>query len=133
MSLLSQIDEIDGECTETKEQIVKAKDMLDSLCRAQQDAQDQSHQDLAKLEQDKASLVDSIPAPTFEQFRRVSENYEGQAMAAVILTDRRNSAYSCSGCYMSITIDTVDGLMTRDEIKPCSNCQRLLYFLPEEK
>ena len=133
LALLTQIDQLDAECSQTKEQIVKAKDRLESLCKAQKDAQDQSRQDLAKLEQDKASLVDSIPAPVFEQFRRVSQNYEGQAMAAVILTDHRSAAYSCSGCYMSITIDTVDGLMTKDEIKPCSNCQRLMYFLPEEK
>ncbi len=133
LTLLTQIDQIDNECSQAQQQIAQAHDRLDSLCRAQKDAQDQSRQDLAKLEQDKASLAHSIPAPAFEQFKRVSQNYDGQAMAAVILTDRRSAAYSCSGCYMSITIDTVDGLMTKDEIKFCSNCQRLLYFLPEEK
>ncbi len=132
LALLTQIDQIDSECSQSREQIAQAKDRLDSLCRAQKDAQDQSHQDLAKLEQDKASLVDSIPAPVFEQFRRVSQNYEGQAMAVVISAGRRNTTYSCSGCHMGVTMDTVDVLMSKDEIRQCPNCRRLLYVRPDE-
>ena len=77
-------------------------------------------------------MADSIPFSVLEQFQRVCQNYNGQAMAAVTQKDSPQSAYSCSGCYMSITIDTVNALMTKDEVKQCPNCQRLLYIRPEE-
>ncbi len=82
---------------------------------------------------DKATMADSIPAVVFDRFQRVGQNYNGQAMAAVTQTESsRNAAYCCSGCYMSITIDTVEALMSKDDIKQCPNCQRLLYIAPDE-
>ncbi|MCK4850235.1 MAG: hypothetical protein KAT11_02735 [Phycisphaerae bacterium] len=132
LALLTQIDQMDAECRQAQKQIAQAQDRLDALRRDQQDAQAQSRQDLDKLEQAKATVADSIPASVLDQFQRIGQSFNGQAMAAVTQPDHRGSAYCCSGCYMSITIDTVDVLMSKDEIKQCPNCQRLLYIPPEE-
>ena len=132
LALLTQIDQMDAECRQAQQQIAQTQDRLDSLRRAQQDAQPQSEQDLARLEQDKSHLAESIPASVLNQFQRIGQSFNGQAMAAVTQPDQRSSAYCCSGCYMSITIDTVDVLMSKDEIKQCPNCQRLLYLPPKE-
>ena len=132
LALLTNIDQMDSECRQAQQQIDQAEDRLESLRLAQQDAEQQSEQDLARLEKGKSHLADSIPASVLNQFQRVGQNYNGQAMAAVSVNDRGGSAYSCSGCYMSITIDTVDVLMSRDDIRQCPNCQRLLYLPPEQ-
>ena len=123
---------MDAECHQTQEQITQAQQRLESLRRSQEDAHAHSQQDLAKLEQDKSGMADSIPASVLGQFHRVGQGHNGQAMAAVTRNDPPQSAYCCDGCYMSITIDTVDVLMSKDEIRQCPNCQRLLYILPEE-
>ena len=132
LALLTQIDQMDAECSQIEQQIAQTQESLDSLRRSHQEAQAQNEQELARLEQDKSHLAESIPASALNQFKRVGQNYNGQSMAAVTQTDPRNSVYCCSGCYMSITIDTVDFLMSRDEIKQCPNCQKLLYLHPEQ-
>lgn len=133
LAVLTRIDQMDAECRQARQQITQAQEKLDSLSRDQQDSQDKSRQDLDKFEKDKATIAGCIPTPVFDQFQRVCQSYDGQAMAAVTQTDPpRNPAYCCSGCYMSITIDTVDALMSKDDIKQCPNCQRLLYILPDE-
>lgn len=132
LAVLTRIDQVDAECRQTQEQITQAQQHLEFLRHAQEEAHAHSQQDLAKLEQDKSSMTDSIPAPVLNQFHRVGQSYNGQAMAAVTQNDPPQSAYCCSGCYMSITIDTVDVLMSKDDIRQCPNCRRLLYVLPTE-
>ncbi len=122
---------MDAECSQIQQQIAQTQESLDSLRRSHQEAQAQNEQELARLEQDKSHLAESIPASALTQFQRVGQNYNGQSMAAVTQADPRNSVYCCSGCYMSITIDTVDFLMSRDEIRQCPNSQRLLYIQPD--
>ena len=132
LALLVQVDQMEAECSQVQQQIAQTQERLDSLSRAHQEAQAQSEQNLAKLEQDKSNQAQSIPAAVMTVFQRISQNYNGQAMASVTQTDPRNSVYCCSGCYMSITIDTVDALMSKDEVKQCPNCQRLLYIPPDK-
>ena len=132
LALLTQIDQMDAECIQAQKDIIQVQERIVALRRSQEEAQAQSKQELTELEQKKSSLADSISPAALNQFERVGQSYEGQAMAAAVQTNPRNSAYCCSGCYMSITIDTVDALISKDEIKQCSNCQRLLYILPEE-
>jgi predicted nucleic acid-binding Zn-ribbon protein len=40
--------------------------------------------------------------------------------------------YVCGGCYMSLTAEHANALRTRDELRFCDNCGRILY-LEEEK
>ena len=88
---------------------------------------------LAKsLEAAKAEVSASLPPQVVQQFERVGQNYDGQAMASVISMGRRQVTYSCSGCHMGITMDTVDVLMSKDDIRQCPNCRRLLYISPKE-
>lgn len=132
LALLAQIDQMDAECSQIQQQIAQTQERLDSLSQARQEALAQSEQELTRLEQDKSQLVESISPAIMTEFKRVSQSYNGQAMAAVTQTDPGNGVYCCSGCYMSITIDTVDFLMSKDEIRQCPNCQRLLY-IPADK
>ena len=49
-------------------------------------------------------------------------------MAQVDLQEGRHGTYSCGGCFMGITAESVNLLMTRDEIIRCSNCTRILVL-----
>ena len=63
----------------------------------------------------------------------MADTYDGEAVVRVEQQDDRSEAYSCGGCFMGITAESVNLLMTRDEIIRCPNCTRILVLgdLPE--
>ena len=132
LALLSQIDQIRTECQQARQEIEHGQAVLQDLQRVLEAEWSKNEQRLAELEAAKAELSSSIPPAVFQQFERVGQNYDGQAMAAVISIGRRQITYSCSGCHMGITMDTVDFLMSKDDIRQCPSCQRLLYIPPQE-
>ena len=131
LALLGQIDQMQAECRQVREDIQQSEQKLQTLRQVVQDSQARNQQKLTELENAKAELAGSIPPEVLQLFERMGENYNGQAMAAVLKNGRRRTSYSCSGCHMSITVDTVSLLMSQDQVKQCLSCQRLLYVKPE--
>jgi predicted nucleic acid-binding Zn-ribbon protein len=66
-------------------------------------------------------------------FKRVAETYDGEAMAIIEEQDGKAGAYSCGGCFMGITAETVNLLMTNDDIIRCPNCTRILVLIESVK
>jgi predicted nucleic acid-binding Zn-ribbon protein len=53
-------------------------------------------------------------------------------MAAIEIHGKRPPHdYVCGGCYMSLNAEHVNALRTRDEIRTCDNCGRILYLEAE--
>ncbi len=69
-----------------------------------------------------------ITPDALEVFKRVADTYDGEAVVDVEEQEGRSSVYSCGGCFMSITNESVNLLMTRDEIIRCANCTRILVL-----
>ena len=69
-----------------------------------------------------------IPADALEIFKRVAETYDGEALAYVEQSDEKVANYNCGGCFMGLTMETMNQLMTRDEIIRCPNCSRILVI-----
>ena len=130
--LLAQIDQVRAECQQARQQIEQGRVQLETLQKDLEYEQAKNAQRLAQLQASKDELASSLPPQVLQQFERVGQNYDGQSMAAVISMGRRQVTYSCSGCHMGITMDTVDVLMSKDEIRQCPNCRRLLYISPKE-
>jgi predicted nucleic acid-binding Zn-ribbon protein len=63
-----------------------------------------------------------------EIFKRVAETYDGQAVVEVEQQEDKRETYSCGGCFMGITAECVNLLMTKDDIIRCSNCTRILVL-----
>lgn len=83
---------------------------------------------LAELEQQKAAAAASLEKPAIEMFHRLSERWEGEAMAECVRVNPRRDDYSCGGCNMSLTADMANALRVKDELFTCKNCGRVLYF-----
>jgi len=65
-------------------------------------------------------------------FDRIAESYDGDAMAAIEIYGKRPPHdYVCGGCFMSLNAEHVNALRTRDEIRTCDNCGRILYLQAE--
>ena len=68
------------------------------------------------------------PHEQLEIFKRVAETYDGEAVAIIEQNTGRTGAYTCGGCFMGVTDECVNQLMTKDEIIRCPNCTRILVL-----
>jgi hypothetical protein len=65
-------------------------------------------------------------------FDRIAGNYDGDAMDAIEFQGSKPPyEFICGGCYMSLTAEHVNALRTKDEIRTCDNCRRILYLEPQ--
>ena len=58
----------------------------------------------------------------------MAETYDGHAVALIEQQTNKKGAYSCGGCFMGITAESVNLLMTKDDIIRCPNCTRILVL-----
>jgi predicted nucleic acid-binding Zn-ribbon protein len=84
--------------------------------------------DLQRLTASRAELAAKVPPPSLAIFTKIAERHEGEALAAVIKIHPKRDEYSCAGCNMTLTLDVVNFLMTRDDIRICQSCGRILYL-----
>ena len=87
---------------------------------------------LEDLNAKRAEAAKDVPAPALAVFDRIAGNYDGDAMAAIEIQGAKPPhEYICGGCYMSLNAEHVNALRTRDEIRTCDNCGRILYLEPQ--
>ncbi len=89
---------------------------------------DQSAQELQRLQGEREAIAAKIHLQAVEVFNRVAQRHEGEAMAAVNKLRPKRDEWSCGGCNMKVTLEVVNGLQTRDEIQTCKVCGRILYL-----
>ncbi len=66
-------------------------------------------------------------------FDALSSKHDGEAMAPVETVGRKEPyTYTCGGCFMSLTPEHANALQSRDEVRQCDSCHRILYVLPED-
>jgi predicted nucleic acid-binding Zn-ribbon protein len=127
LELLKDIEADETECKELQKQIDGQKQQLEKL-RAESEVLASKYQ--AEIDQVQAEWDDAartIPQEVLEVFKRVAETYDGQAVVEIEQEDKKE-AYSCGGCFMGITAECVNLLMTKDDIIRCPNCTRILIL-----
>jgi predicted nucleic acid-binding Zn-ribbon protein len=127
LELLKDIEADEAECKDIQKQIDEQKATLEER-RTESEALAIKYQkeiDTIQLDWDRAAQAVSPEA--LETFRRVAETYDGQAVA-LVEQEGKKGAYSCGGCFMGITAECVNLLMTKDDIIRCPNCTRILVL-----
>ena len=80
----------------------------------------------------RAVAAQAVSPDYLAAFDRIAGSYEGDAMAAIEIHGKRPPHdFICGGCYMSLNAEHVNALRTRDEIRTCDNCGRILYLETE--
>ena len=75
------------------------------------------------------AAASAVPKEALAIFERIASNYDGEAMAQIEIQGKKPPhEYICGGCYMSLTAEHANALRTRDEIRRCDNCGRILYL-----
>lgn len=107
---------------------------------------DQEKQALAKIEAEQgekvAALTGQIDAlrarrdeaaarvapEALRQYERVSQKYPGDALAPLEYDENDLEMISCGSCYMGLSVENLNALRGRDELRRCNSCGRILYL-----
>lgn len=87
-------------------------------------------QRLEELQAERSTAAEKLDSQTLSLFERVSERYEGEAMAKLVRVHPRRDDFVCDGCQMSLAAERANALMTRDDVITCDNCGRILFIEP---
>jgi uncharacterized protein len=88
-------------------------------------------QEIDALETEHGEVAQGVPPTDLSVFQRVADAHDGEAMAKIVKPDPREEEYICDGCNMSIPMEKVNALLTRDEIQLCNICGRILFLESE--
>ena len=129
LELMKAIETDEEECGEIRKQIEAQKQVLEET-RKKAGGSAKAHEDeIAKIQAEWDQVAKDMPVQTLEVFNRVADTYDGEAVVRVDQQEGKSGAYSCGGCFMGITAESVNLLMTRDEIIRCPNCTRILVLI----
>jgi len=132
LELLKNIEADETECEEIQSQINEQKQHLEQLRTEVETLASKYQAEIDKIQAEWDQAAQIIPDKLLEIFKRVTETYDGQAVALIEQQDGKKGAYSCGGCFMGITAECVNLLMTKDDIIRCPNCTRILVLGSEE-
>ncbi len=81
-----------------------------------------------RLTGERSQIGAGIEPQAMVTFDRTAQRHEGEAMAPVVKLRAKGDEWACGGCNLKITLDMVNALATRDEVRLCGACGRILYI-----
>jgi predicted nucleic acid-binding Zn-ribbon protein len=133
LQALQGMEECKAELQQVEQQRAAMLERLDRSRRALEQFITQTKDQWQQLEQRKEALAQEVPATALARFERVAEYHEGDAMAEIVKPHPKYDEFVCGGCHMTVTAETVNALMTRDDLQTCHNCGRILFLQPAEQ
>jgi len=128
LELLKDIEDDEVECEDIQKQINGQKETLEQTRKESELLAGKYQSEIDKIQEEWDHAAQAIPRETLETFKRVAETYDGHAVALIEEQPGKKGAYSCGGCFMGITAESVNLLMTKDDIIRCPNCTRILVL-----
>ncbi len=127
LELLKDIEADEVECADIQKQIDEQKETLEQTRKSSETLADKYQAEIDKVQTEWDEVAKTIPHDSLETFKRVAETYDGHAVTEIEQQEGKG-AYSCGGCFMGITAESVNLLMTKDDIIRCPNCTRILVL-----
>lgn len=127
LELMGRKDQLLGESKKFEEE---NKRLDDRRAKAQAELDrfiEDTRETYERLEGERAKAAENLPPSALDTFDRVAAHHDGDAMAETIRVSSRAEDHICGGCNMSIPLEHVNRLKSRDEIIECSSCGRILY------
>ena len=133
LDLMKAIETDEAEVEQMKGQIEEQKEKLEGL-RKDADAMATKYEaEIEEFQGEWDAQAKTLPAEALDIFKRVADTYDGEALAVVESKDGKQGGHSCGGCFMGITAESVNLLMTKDDIIRCPNCTRILVLGESEE
>jgi uncharacterized protein len=132
LELMKNIETDQQQCNQIQQQIEQEKTQLNETRKQTEESAKKFEAEIAEIEQQWQQATGEVPLDVLETFKRVADTYDGEALAQMEIHDNRSGVYTCGGCFMSLTTETANTLLSRDEIIRCPNCTRILYLKEAE-
>jgi predicted nucleic acid-binding Zn-ribbon protein len=126
LSALTKVDDLKKQAAEIDARLQKEQTRVAELEQAARDTE----QKLAgsALEAQREEATEGIPLEALRLFERACEHHDGEGMAMIEQPHPKRAEYICSGCYMAVTLESINALQSRDAVITCPNCSRILYL-----
>ena len=128
LELMNEIETQTSESKEIEQQTEEQKNKLDGVRKDSESMAVKYETEIEQIQKEWDSVAKDMPKDMLAIFSRVAETYDGEALSLVEGDEDHKGSYSCGGCYMSITAETVNLLMSKDDIIRCPNCTRILVL-----
>ncbi len=132
LELLKDIEADEAECVKIREQVDQQKQNLEQTRKEAEQLAAKYQAEIEEIEVEWNRVAGTIPNEPLEIFKRVAETYDGEALATIDQQEGKTEAYTCGGCFMGIIAESVNLLMTKDDIIRCPNCTRILVLGSEQ-
>lgn len=133
LSELGEVDSVKAQVEAIAKQVEQEEKKLEEIKANSAEEIQKLDTMLADLQAKRDQAAKDLPASTLKLFDRLSQQYDGEALAKVEVSGRRPPfTYTCGGCYMNLNAEHANALQTRDEVRQCDNCQRILCIDPSE-
>ena len=128
LKILAQGDEHRSREASLKDTLAEEQRQADRVTETLRGAEAKLSEELKSLESQRDEAASQIPPTVLSVFERSCERNEGEAMARVEKVHPKRAEYVCSGCSMSVPLEIINALQTRDEIQQCQTCSRILFL-----
>jgi predicted nucleic acid-binding Zn-ribbon protein len=128
LDLLKNIEADEAEGQTMQAQIDEQKQKLEETRKEAEQLATKFQAEIEEVQNEWNQVAKSIPGEPLDIFKRVAETYDGEALAVVEYQEGKTETYTCGGCFMGVTAESVNLLMTKDDIIRCPNCTRILVL-----
>ncbi|MBN2560547.1 MAG: hypothetical protein JXQ75_06425 [Phycisphaerae bacterium] len=128
LALFNQLEAKRKDLESIREEYGKEGARLDELKEAARAVEEDSRDRLAQLDLERDDAGAAVPPTALNTFNRVAKKNNGEAMALLCRTNPKREEYACEGCNMSVTLEQVNAILSRDEAVLCNTCGRILYL-----
>ncbi len=132
LELMKDIEADNTEIQKLQQQIDEQKAKLEQVRKDSEQLATKYEAEADQIQSEWDEAATHVPPDQLEVFRRVAETYDGEAVAVIEQNQGRTGAFTCGGCFMGVTDETVNQLMTKDDIVRCANCSRILVVPAQE-
>ncbi len=129
---MSVVDDLKARLEEVRNQVQDQAKLVESAQAEVSSAREEVGDQLDEATAKRDAAAAEMPPDVMSVFKRLSDQYDGEALGEVEEQDRRRREYICGGCYMELPVERVNALMTKpDELVTCPSCNRFLFIKQE--
>jgi predicted nucleic acid-binding Zn-ribbon protein len=132
--ILNGYSDIEAQSAELARLDAEYQQFADEVAAFRAEVEAQSGPQKAQLDELEKAIAEAeaiIPEDQRERYRRTIKQHGADAMAAVEV-DFKTHTGACSGCYVTITTQTLNEVINAESLAFCKTCGRVLYLAEED-
>ena len=126
IAVLERIEQAESEGARTQGVADEERLKAESFQKEAMAALQQADLELAAAREQRQGVAGEVTAERLLAYERLLRKQGGKAIAAA--EEANGNTYTCAGCFMRLTSNTVNRLMSPHELVFCHSCGRILYL-----